>query len=83
MDTIWGQKETVGYLALFLRNTWVLEDVVESAYIATMSLGFHLIKDETNDPEFLQTISDFENDPIIIEKINLFFEAFKMKDGSW
>ena len=48
-----------------------------------MGLGFHLMKGETKDPELLQTVSDFGNDPIIIEKINLFVEAFKMKDGSW
>lgn len=81
VDTIWGQKEIVGYLALFLRNSWVLEDIVESAYISTMGIGFHLMKGEIKDPELLKIISDFENDPIIIEKINLFIDAFKMKDG--
>lgn len=81
VDTIWGQKEILGYLALFLRNAWVLEDIVESAYFATIGLGFHFMKDETKDPELLKTISDFENDLIIIEKTNLFFEVFKMKDG--
>ena len=37
------------------------------------------MKDKTKDPELLKTINNFENDPIIIEKINLFVEAFKIK----
>lgn len=81
VDTIWGQKETIGYLALFLRNAWVLEEIVESAYIATMAFGFHLMKRETKDPELLKTIDEFENDPIINGKISLFIGAFKMKEG--
>jgi len=68
VDTIWGQKETIGYLALFLRNSWVLEDIVESAYVATMGLGFNLMKYKTKDPQLLNIINDFENDPIYDRK---------------
>ncbi len=39
------------------------------------------MKGETKNPELLKTISDFENAPIMIEKISLFVETFKMKDG--
>ncbi|MCR1897963.1 hypothetical protein NSA47_03040 [Irregularibacter muris] len=82
IDTIWGQKETAGYLALFLKNAWILEDIFESAYITTMCIGFHLMKDATENPELLKTIRNFKNDPIIAERISIFAEVFKIKDDS-
>lgn len=80
IDTVWGQKEIVSYLALFLRNAWALEEIFEAAYITTMRYGFHLIKNETKDKELLKDIAEFENNPNTLEKINLFVEVFKMKE---
>lgn len=79
IDTVWGQKELVGYLALFLRNAWLLEEVFESAYTVTMGVGFNLIKGDSDDPELLKTINDFEKDSIVKNKIALFSEVFRMK----
>lgn len=45
-------------------------------------IGFHLMKGEVKNQELLQTISNFESDTAIIEKIGLFVEVFKMKDDS-
>lgn len=79
IETIWGQKELVGYLALFLKNAWLLEDVFESAYIVTLRVGYNLMKEDSNNQELLKTISDFENDPAIKEKVALFSAMFQMK----
>lgn len=79
IDTLWGQKEIVGYLALFLRNAWILEEVFESAYIVSMGVGFTLIEDSERTPEIHKIQNDFENDPHILEKVQLFSESFKMR----
>lgn len=80
IETVWGQKELVAYLALFLRNAWLLEEVFESAFIVSIGVGFNLIKENSDNPELLKTISDFEKDPIIQDKVALFSEVFRMKD---
>ncbi|MDR1159170.1 MAG: hypothetical protein LBK69_00880 [Syntrophomonadaceae bacterium] len=83
IDTVWGQKEIIGFVALFLRNAWALEKVAESAYICTVGLSFSIMKKgEANDPELLKDIDDFENDSNVQEKVALFAEVFKMKEES-
>ncbi|MDR0841458.1 MAG: hypothetical protein LBN26_08790 [Christensenellaceae bacterium] len=81
IDTIWGQKEIIGYIALFLRNAWVLEEVVESAYIVTIGVGFSIMKkEEVTDSDLIKSIEQYENDPYVREKVALFSEVFKVKD---
>lgn len=80
IDTLWGQKELVAYLAIFLKNAWALEAVFEAAYITTMGVAGHLLKDNLNDPKELKFINDFEKDPDVIEKVSLFAEVFKFKE---
>ncbi len=58
----------------------MLEEVFESAFIVTIGVGFNLIKENSDNPELLKTISDFEKDPIIQDKVALFSEVFRMKD---
>lgn len=79
IDTIWGQKEIIGYLALFLKNAWTLEYIFEAVYITTMAIGSHITKKETKDPNVIRFINDFGNDPVIQEKIGLFSKIFKFK----
>lgn len=79
IDTVWGQKEIVGYIALFLKNAWVLGEIFESAYVVTMGVGFNLMENSEKDPELLKAINEFENDPNILDKVKLFSESFKMK----
>lgn len=81
IDTEWGQKEIIGYIALFLRNAWTLEEVIESAYVCTIGLSFSIMKKEgIIEPELTKSIEQFEKDPYIQEKIALFSEVFKIKD---
>lgn len=80
IDTLWGQKETISFLALFLRNAWELEKIFEASYVTTIGMAFYLMKKETKEIELLNTIEEFEKDPNMIEKMSLFTDAFKMKE---
>lgn len=85
IDTIWGQKEIVGYLALFLRNAWALEEIFEAAYITSMCYGAHLVSKDMKEnkkhkQDILTTLAEMEKDPYVLEKIGLFAETFKLKD---
>ena len=79
IDTLWGQKELIGYLALFLRNAWALEEIIESAYIVTMGVSFNLFQDDEADSGLQNIRDDFFKDSYILEKIALFDEVFKLK----
>lgn len=80
IETFWGQKELVGYLCTFINNAILLKEVSESAYIASMSLGYHLMqKENKNNKKFLKDLNDFHSDPYIKEKLSLFFDTFKLK----
>lgn len=78
ISTSWGQKEIVGYLALFLENGIVLKKVIESAYITTMAFSVHLLEKEEN---ISKELENFKNDPCIQEKISLFNDVFKLKEN--
>lgn len=52
----------------------------ESAYIASISLGYQLMQEENkNNKIFLKDMNDFHSDPYIKEKLSLFFDTFKLK----
>lgn len=44
IDTLWGKKELAGFLALFIRNAFAIEPIIQSAYIASIGLRYSLIE---------------------------------------
>lgn len=80
IETLWGQKELIGYLCTFINNAILLKEVSESAYIASMSLGCHLMqKENKKNKQLLKFMNDFSSDQYIKEKLSLFFDTFKLK----
>lgn len=80
IETFWGQKELVAYLCTFIENATLLKEISESAYIATMSFGYNLMKEEKNvTKRFLKDMDKFHSDSYIQEKLSLFFSSFKLK----
>jgi len=81
INTIWGKKEIVGYLALFLKNACLLEPAVESAYTFSVGLSFYIMKNSGDKFSVEQEtlMKQFEFDPLIIDKLNIFFSVFKFK----
>lgn len=81
IDTFWGKKEIVGYLALFLKNASLLEPAIESAYFFTVGFSFYIMKSSgdkfTKEQEKL--MEKFEIDSYVQEKLNLFFDVFEFK----
>lgn len=80
IHTLWGQKEIVAFIAVFLKNSCLLEEVLESAYVATMSFGLFMAKENKSNKEIRKIASEFNNDQDIQEKCALFFENFKIKE---
>lgn len=82
IDTFWGKKETVGYLALFLKNASLLENAIESAYIFTVGLSFYIMKSSGDkfDKEQERLMEKFEKDHNVQKKLNIFFEVFQFKE---
>lgn len=83
IDTFWGKKEIVGYLALFLKNASLLEPAIESAYIFTIGLSFYIMKSSGDkfDKEQEKLMKKFEKDPNVQEKLNIFFGVFEFKEN--
>lgn len=81
IETLWGKKEIVGYLAIFFKNASLLEPLIESAYIFTMGFSFYIMKTSGYkiDRYQLKFMEQFESDLVIREKLNLFFDVFEFK----
>lgn len=82
IDTLWGQKEIIGYLTLFLTNAFVLEKVIRSAYTTSLGLGLEIVKNKskTSNPELNKDIEKFYLDSTIKEELNLFIHTFEMRN---
>jgi len=79
ISTSWGQKETVGFLCLFIRNACALKKITESAKIASIGLGYFISKKEKSNKSFEKDYNQFYNNKYINEQLDLFFDTFKMK----
>lgn len=82
INTLWGQKELVAFLALFITNAFAILPITEGALLASVSLGYNLMKDkkEKMPPQIKKEMETFNNDPDVLDKINLFFDVFKLKN---
>lgn len=81
IDTLWGKKEIVGFLALFLKNAFALEPVIESAYITSIGLGYFIMEKEskTIPKELKEEIKNFYDDPYVVNELEVFNEMFRLK----
>lgn len=81
IETLWGKKEIVGYLAIFFKNASLLEPVIKSAYIFTIGVSFYIMRTSGYkiDRNQLKFMEKFESDPVIQEKLSLFFDVFEFK----
>lgn len=84
IDTLWGKKELTGFFAIFMANTYTLERVIQSAYIATIAFGYHIMENDPNIDikKIKKEIKAFYSDPIIQEQLEIFTLSFQIKHSN-
>lgn len=84
IDSLWGKKELVGFLALFIQNAHILEPIIQSAYIASMSLSYYLMEQNPSlcSKKIKREIKEFHSDPFVKYELEIFQEFFELKKDS-